>query len=322
MESIVRKGAVNAMESAITIAYKEALQSFVERIRQDDQIIAAILLGSLSYDQVWEKSDIDMKLIVHDQKLAKHGMCFVENGIPINAGIQTRDEFKRWVEKSVSTSFNHSYLLRGTLLFTKDKSLEDYFANIRYIGERDRQLQLLQLGCHVLAMLAKAEKWFYVKHDPAYSAFWLIKMIDALAQIEVIRGGEVPMRECVQQASALNPDFFRDIYDGLVGGSVDADKVESSLERVVAFIQERELELFRPILDYLKQERDARSITEMSDKLGTIVRLDAGFLEMACSWLTEREYLTQIPMSVKPTPKSRLFLDEPGYMLQDEDDFL
>jgi hypothetical protein len=310
------------MESAITIAYKEALQSFVERVRQDDQIIAAILLGSLSYDQVWEKSDIDMKLIVHDQKLAKHAMCFVENGIPINAGIHTRDEFKRWVEKSVSTSFSHSYLLRGTLLFTKDKSLEDYFANIRYIGERDRQLQLLQLGCHLLAMLAKAEKWFYVKHDPAYSAFWLIKMIDSLAQIEVIRGGEVPMRECLQQASALNPEFFRDIYGGLVGGSVDADKVESSLERVVAFVRERELELFRPIMDYLKQERDARSLSEMSDKLGTIVRLDAGLLEMACSWLTEREYLTQIPMSVKPTPKSRLFLDEPGYMLQDEDDFV
>ncbi|MDF2718645.1 MAG: hypothetical protein K0R28_5570 [Paenibacillus sp.] len=309
------------MESATTAAYKEALRSFVERVRQDDQIIAAILLGSLSYDQVWEKSDIDMKLIVHDQKLVKHSMCFVENGIPINAGIHTRDEFKRWVEKSVSTSFNHSYLLRGTLLFTKDKSLEDYFANIRYIGERDRQLQLLQLGCHVLAMLAKAEKWHYVKQDAAYSAFWMIKMIDALAQIEVIRNGEVPMRECVQQAAAINPDFFRDIYGGLVGGSVDEAKVKSSLDRIVAFIQERELELFRPILDYLKQEGDVRSISEMADKLGTIVRLDDGFLEMACSWLTEREYVMQIPVSVKPTPKSRLFLDEPGYMLLDEDEF-
>src|SRR3954451_24693901 len=112
--------------STINVMYKEALQAFVERTRNDDQIIAAILLGSLSYDQVWEKSDIDMKLIVHDQKLVKRDMCFSENGITINASIQTRDEFKRWVEKSVSTSFSHSYLLRGTLLFTKDKSLEAY----------------------------------------------------------------------------------------------------------------------------------------------------------------------------------------------------
>lgn len=309
------------MESAVNIAYKEALQAFVERIRQDDQIIAAILLGSLSYDQVWEKSDIDMKLIVHDQKLVARGMCFVEHGIPINASIQTRDEFKRWVEKSVATSFNHSYLLRGTLLFTRDKSLEDYFANIRYIGERDRQLQLLQLGCHALGMLAKAEKWHRVKRDSTYSAFWMTKMIDALAQIEVIRAGEVPMRECVQQAMAVNPAFFKDVYEGLVVSAVDEAKVAATLERIVDFIRERELDLFRPILDYLKQEQGPRSISEMSDKLGAIIRLDTGFLEMACSWLVEREYIIQIPISVKPTPKSRLFLDEPGYMLQDEDEF-
>lgn len=309
------------MDTPINIAYREALQAFVEKARKDDQIIAAILLGSLSYDQVWEKSDIDMKLIVQDQKLIKHQMCFVEDGIPINASIQTRDEFKRWVEKSVATSFSHAYLLRGTLLFTKDKSLEDYFANIRYIGERDRQLQLLQLGCHVLATLAKAEKWCYVKQDAAYSAFWIIKMIDALAQIEVIRHGEVPMREAVLQAMTFNPSFFRDIYEGLVTGAVDMGKVRTTLDRIVAFLQERELELFRPILDYLKQEQDVRSITEMADKLGAVVRLDAGFLEMACSWLTEREYILQVPLNARTTPKSRVFLDEPGYMLHNDDFF-
>jgi len=310
--------------STVNEMYKEALQSFVEKARSDDQIIAAILLGSLSYDQVWEKSDIDMKLIVHDQKLPMQGRCFVENGITINASIQTRDEFKRWVEKSVSTSFNHSYLLRGTLLFTKDKSLEVYFANIRYIGERDRQLQLLQLGCFLLGGLAKAEKWLYVKNDEAYSAFWMIKMIDSLAQIEVIRNGEVPMREVVQQAMTYNPQFFRDIYGGLVSGPADRAKVQASLDRIVQFVRERELELYRPILDYLKQEQDVRSVTEMSEKLGAVVRMDAGVLELACSWLVDRGYLLLMPVETKATPKSRVFLEEPGYMLEmpdDEDEF-
>ncbi|MDB5084687.1 MAG: nucleotidyltransferase [Bacilli bacterium] len=84
--------------SSLNDTYREALQAFVEKARQDDQIIAAILLGSLSYDQVWEKSDIDLKLIVQDQKLSKHQMCLMENDIIINASIQTRDEFKRWIE--------------------------------------------------------------------------------------------------------------------------------------------------------------------------------------------------------------------------------
>lgn len=312
---------MRADNAAVNAMYKEALHAFVERTRRDDQIIAAILLGSLSYDHVWEKSDIDMNLIVYDQKLIKHGMCFIEDGITINTSIQTRDEFKRWVEKSVSTSFNHSYLLRGTLLFTKDKSLEEYFTNIRYIGERDRQLQLLQLGCHALAVLAKAEKWFYIKEDELYSAFWMIKMIDTLAQIEVIRNGEVPMRESVQQAMTFNPDFFRDIYVGLVGGSVDKAKVEAILERIVQFIEEREMELFLPILDYLKQEQDVRSISEMAEKLGKIVWLDTGILEMACSWLVNRGHIMLFPTEAKATPKSRVYLEEPAYMIEEEDDF-
>ncbi|WP_219834044.1 hypothetical protein [Paenibacillus sp. R14(2021)] len=305
--------------SAVNAMYREAMHAFVEKARNDDQIIAAILLGSLSYDQVWEKSDIDMKLIVHDQKLVKRDMCFSENGITINTSIQTRDEFKRWVEKSVSTSFSHSYLLRGTLLFTKDKSLEDYFENISYIGERDRQLQLLQLGCFALAGLAKAEKWLYVKKDELYSAFWMIKMIDTLAQIEVIRNGEVPMREAVQQAMAFNSDFFRNVYTGLVGGAADKTKVEAALVRIVQFVQERELELFRPIIDYLKQEQDIRSISEMAEKLGTIIRFDAGTLEMACSWLVNRGYLLLFPAQAKATPRSRVYLEEPAYMLEENE---
>lgn len=307
-------GAVNAL-------YKEALQAFVEKTRADDQIIAAILLGSLSYDQVWEKSDIDMKLIVHDQKLAKHFICFVENGITINASIQTRDEFKRWIEKSLSTSFVHSYMLRGTLLYTKDKSLEDYFANIRYIGERDRQLQLLQLGCFVLGGLAKAEKWLYVKDDELYSAFWIIKMIDTLANIEVIRQGEVPMREAVLQAMAFNPSFFQEVYAGLVGGAVVKGKVKATLDLIVRFIQERELELYSPILDYLRQEQDVRTISEMAEKLGAVLRIDAGTLELACSWLVERGYLALFPSLIKATPKSRVYLEEPAYLLEEEDEF-
>ncbi|SEM60770.1 hypothetical protein [Paenibacillus sp. OV219] len=305
--------------STTSAMYQEALQAFVEKTRNDDQVIAAILLGSLSYDQVWEKSDIDIKLIVHDQKLIKHGMCFVENGIAINASIQTRDEFKRWIEKSLSTSFVHSYMLRGTLLFTKDKSLEDYIANIRYIGDRDRQLQLLQLGCFVLGGLAKAEKWLYVKEDELYSAFWMIKMIDTLAQIEVIRNNEVPMREAVLQAMKINPVFFQEIYIGLVGGAVDKAKVKAALERIVLFVQEREKELFSPILDYLNLEQDVRSISEIVEKIGIVIRMDTGTLELACSWLVNRGYLALFPSDVKATPKSRVYLEEPAYLLEEEE---
>jgi predicted nucleotidyltransferase len=52
---------------AVQKRYEAAVDVFVERVRQDTHILAAILFGSLSYDEVWEQSDIDMWLIARDE---------------------------------------------------------------------------------------------------------------------------------------------------------------------------------------------------------------------------------------------------------------
>ncbi|GGD60191.1 hypothetical protein [Paenibacillus nasutitermitis] len=303
-----------------TALFREALHQFVEKIQRDEQVIAAVLVGSLSYDQVWEKSDIDLKLIVQDQKLAISFTCFVEQEVPINTTIQTRNEFKRWVERSVSGSFGHSMLSRSTLLFTKDDSITEYFEQIRYVGERDRQLQLMLLGGYALGTLAKAEKWLYVKKDPAYSTFWIIKMIDTLSQIEVLIHGDIPMRESVQQAMVFNPAFFDAIYTDLIWGQGSETKVYETIERIQAYLNERAERLFQPVLDYLKQEEDVRSVTEIALKFGKIIHLDPGSTTSICDWLVDRGLLVKLDTQTKATPKSKVILSEPAYLFGSEEE--
>jgi predicted nucleotidyltransferase len=311
----------NALSTAdATVIIQEALETFVDKVRKDDQVIAAVLYGSLSYDTVWEKSDIDLKLIVQDQKLKRSFMCFVENDVPINASIQTRDDFKRWIERSVQTSIEHSMLYRSKLLFTKDPSIEAYFEEIRYIGERDRQLQLIRLGCHVLGIQAKAEKWMYVKGDATYSGFWIIRMVDLLAQIEVILHKEVPMRESVQQALKLNPSFFEEIYTGLVCGEVTEQKVRTALQSIDSYLSERAERLFEPILAYLKEEADVRTTTDIVERFSKVIRLDAGPVTSACDLLAQQGLLAKLESEVKATPKSRIELTEPAYLYENLDD--
>lgn len=302
---------------AATAKFREALAAFVDKIKRDDQVIACVLLGSLSYDQVWEKSDIDLKLIVHEQKLKRGYMCFVENDIPINASIQTRNEFKRWLERAVQSSIEQSMLVRSTLLFTKDPSIEEYFEEIRYVGERDRQLHLLRLGCHMLGLLAKAEKWLYVKGDPTYSAFWIIRMADLLAQIEVVLHKDVPMRESIQQALRLNPDFFRAVYTEMIEGPVDEARVRAVLQRIQTYLVERTEMMYQPILAFLKEEADVRTVTELVERLGAVVHLDAGSMTSACDWLAEQGLVAKLEADTLATPKSRVALNEPAYLYED-----
>lgn len=306
--------------AAMTAIFREALQTFVDKAKKDDQIIAVILLGSLSYDQVWEKSDIDLKLIVHDQKLKYFYRTFVENDVPINASITTRNDFKRDMERTVQGSFGHSMLVRSKLLFTKDPSIETYFEQIRYVGERDKQLRLLQLSCYSLALLAKAEKWQYVKRDFTYSAFWIIKMVDTLAQIEVLLGGDIPMRECVQQALAFNPEFFGAVYTELVAGETDDDKVNAALRRINGYLDDRAERLFAPILAYLKEEADVRTVTDIMHKFSAVIELDAGSITTGCDWLAGRGLIAKLESETKATPASRINLTEPAYLYENFDE--
>lgn len=307
---------------AMTAVFRTALQTFVDKAKQDDQVIAVILLGSLSYDQVWEKSDIDLKLIVHDQKLKYGYRTFVENDVPINASITTRDNFKREMERTIQGSFGHSMLVRSTLLFTKDSSIESYFEQIRYVGERDRQLRLLQLSCLSLALLAKAEKWQYVKRDFTYSAFWIIKMVDTLSQIEVLLNGDIPMRECVQQALAYNPDFFGKVYSELITAEVNVEMVNAALQLINTYLNDRAERLFAPVLAYLKEEADVRTATDIMHKFGMVIDLDAGAITTGCDWLAEQGLIAKLESDTKATPASRVSLSEPAYLFENMDESL
>ncbi|MDQ2713694.1 MAG: nucleotidyltransferase domain-containing protein [Chloroflexota bacterium] len=81
--------------------YEEALASFIAKVQQDRSIIAAILFGSLAYDDVWEKSDIDILLVSRENKIAHRYYSLVENGISIQAHMGTRSNFKAMVERSL-----------------------------------------------------------------------------------------------------------------------------------------------------------------------------------------------------------------------------
>lgn len=44
--------------------YLAAVDRFVEKVKPDPNVLAVIVSGSLAYDLLWEKSDIDMSVVV------------------------------------------------------------------------------------------------------------------------------------------------------------------------------------------------------------------------------------------------------------------
>jgi len=145
-------------DSDVKARYQEALDQFKEKVEKDSHILAAILFGSLSYDEVWAQSDIDMYLVSSDEKLRRTGFCLVENDINIHVVIYPRQQFKKMLEGSLQSSFFHASFAKSTLLFSRDETITEYYGDRNRLGSRDRDIQLMKAASWVMPTLAKAEK--------------------------------------------------------------------------------------------------------------------------------------------------------------------
>src|SRR5690349_25086643 len=91
--------------------FTAALDALIEQVKEDRSVLAAILCGSLSYDAVWAKSDIDLVLVtIDDKKVERGGLSLYADGVNVHAFLMPRADFRKTVEGSLHNSFMHSLL--------------------------------------------------------------------------------------------------------------------------------------------------------------------------------------------------------------------
>jgi hypothetical protein len=302
---------IPAAREAVRKRYEQAVEAFVARVREDSHILAAILYGSLSYDDVWEHSDVDMWLIARDENKKVRDYCLLEKGVNIHAFIFPRAEFRKRLEGALQGSFIHSSFARSRLLYSHDEGIRDWFEAAQHVGERDRDIQVMRYACMLFASLTKAEKWLTVKRDPAYSYVWVLYLLNWLASIEVLRAGQVPGREVIHQALAVNPEFFTAIYAGPIHQPKSEALVAGILTRIHAYLDANVQAFFRPLFAYLAEAGEPRSVTELNDHFQKRAQTES--IALACEWLADKGLLGRISAPLRLTEKSRVTVEEAAY---------
>ena len=301
--------------SELQIRYQNALSGLVEQLRLDRTVLAAILCGSLANDEVWEKSDIDLLLVCsEDLKEGKH-LDLVADGIVVHAILQPRLKFKALMQRSLGSSFFHSMLSKSTLLYSLDDSIAELYENIHLQGARDREIQLLQFATTALPTLTKAQKWYRVKSDLHYSFLWIMKTIEALAKIEVVQHGEIVGREVVLQALAHNPAVFGQLYCELIEQPKTPEAIAAALAAIDAYLH-KNLNIFQPILDFLREANGPRSSTEIDHYFQKQMGVESA--TAACEWLADSGVIERLSSPTRLTPKSRVDVEEAAYYYGEE----
>lgn len=306
--------------AAVQQQFETALEAFVERARQDRHILAAILFGSLSYDRVWEKSDIDLMVVTRDDKdlyrkksddADEKSAALVEHDVNIHVFMQPRSEFRKMIEGALQSSFMHSAFAKSRLLFTHDETIRELYDDIQQLRMRDRQIQLLRAGTSVLPSLYKAEKWFHVRHDLNYSFLYIMYCVTGLAQIEVFLHHQLAGREVIQQAMALNPVFFNAIYTDLINTPKTDDTIAAALGLINQYFEEKISLLFQSIMDYLAEEGSVRSVTDIETYFEN--QMNVREVTTACEWLADKDIITKVSSPMRLTVKSNVEYEEMAF---------
>jgi uncharacterized protein len=290
--------------------YEAAIESLSQKLQKDRTVLAAVLYGSLAYDSVWEKSDIDLTVIVEESVRPEH-FTLTEDGISIHASLMRRSEFKKAVDGALMGSFMSSLMHRSRLLFSKDDSLTLLWENLGPMGGRDKQAQLLRHTTWTLPLMTKIEKWLRVKKDPHYAAYYVLQAAMGLAVIEVMQAGESPGREVIHQALKLNPTFFQKVYTNVFEGPKTLEAIEAAWKAQDDYIAARIDLCFAPLLDYLREADGPRSTRELNAYFKQHWGADA--LDLACDWLADKGIVERVGIPVRLTKDSRVTVDEAGY---------
>ncbi len=307
---------MNTNMSYIKKRYNSALEKFIEKVRRDSNIIAAFSYGSITNDNLWEKSDIDIWLISKENsKKVYEQYSLVEDDIDFQVELYSRNYFIELVDSPQNQNFFRTVLNESKLLFSTDETIEKLFNGDKFLGDRDKEENLLKSAIYGIICVKKAEKLLLVEEELVDGFSLIQKLVCYIACIEISLNNEFRGREVISQGLKLNPDFFNCTYMTLIKNEVTILSLVKILELCKEYIEERKDVLFHPIVRWMKEEGEIRGVSMINEYLKKKYNIsnDGNELTDTYNWLAERDVLIKVSESIKLMDKSKVTFEEAAY---------
>jgi len=289
--------------------FEAALASFTDKIKNDPNVLAVVVYGSFANDMVWEKSDIDVTVLVRDMKLKTTEFCVDEDGLILNVGVYKEFDFKRWLEGGLGGGFSHSLYYHAKVVYASDASLKEFIENNRKLGADDRALSFFQYSTYLLGDTEKIEKWLTVKDDPLYAQFWVLKAADTYANMRLLLDGKPISREAVLKVANTEPESIRPVYEKPMQGYMSREEIQETLTFFRAFLKDNTELIKQSVKDYMA-DGEVRTVTNLTKHF----RLDSHCISHVFDFLAEEGIVARVTEPVKITPKSRRAVEEVAFM--------
>lgn len=307
------------------VQFEKALSLFLERVREDPFILAAVLVGSITEATVWRRDAISLWLIEKDgvtKRLRADGedprifRTLVEEGVNVHVELIPRARFKRMVEGAARTAFTYSFFARRKLIYSSDASLAKWFEEADTLARRDQERELCIATTWLIHSQRHAVRLLEIKQDLDLTFQELLGCAHCVAAAEIIAAGEVCEGVVIHRALELKPALLKKIYSDLLVGARTAARLKKILAWLEGYLEEHAEIRLRPVLHYLRKEKRLVPLSELSDHFAHS-QLYPWHLESACEWLERQGRLAKFSAPFGLTKMSRVEFEEPAYLIEE-----
>ncbi len=245
--------------SQIREQYNHIIEKIKISLYAEKQCIAAYLLGSASHDLLWEWSDLQIAVILEDGYKGKPYYSLYDEDLFVALNLYSLTAFKEFIGAFRADDYMWKAFAKSTKLFSKDSMLDEWMEDAFYVGEVDRQKEMLLGFSGAVYYLNKAEKNFYIKENFENTLYFIPQIAENIAWVEIFKHREIPERELIPQGRRLTPDIFKKIYDPLFSLNLSENKdslkenLKNILEQTVSYLKENTSFVYQPVLAYLEK---------------------------------------------------------------------
>lgn len=310
-------GPSNVDYSLVVKDYQAAFDSLVEKAKEDEYVLSVMLCGSLFYDKVWEKSDLDAIIITRDEPIDRY-QSLLEKDIYIDTFVHTRDRFRKLIQRATDGSLLHSFFFKSKLIYTRDESIHDLYEDLEKIGLRDLEKMLMTNYVYAKDLINKSLRALNLFDDPSFSFNFILSGIRRLANIEVILSRQIPLRESIEQALRINPSFFKDIFiDTIQIPNKNHETMMQIITKMNKYLEDRLEIIIQPVLRLINKHQEL-TYEDLWDHFRDI-RITIDLKDFVDNGL-----IVEIPATCRFVKKSSSEMLQPTYVIEttDSDDIM
>ena len=305
--------------------FEKALQLFLERVRADSNLLAAVLVGSLSEETVWRRDAISLWLIEKDgvtKRLRADGedprvfRSMAEAGVNLHIELIPRSRFKRMVEGAARTAFCYSFFARRNLVYCDDPSLRKWFEDADTLARRDQERELCIATTWLIHSHRHAAQLLENQRDLELAFQELLGAAHCVAAAEVIAAGEVYEGLVIHRGLELAPTLLREVYVDLLAAPRTAERLGNTMAALDGYLEKNAEARLRPVLRYLRKEKRLVPLSELADHFAHS-QLYPWHLESACEWLERKGRIGKFSAPFGLTKMSRVEVEEPAYLCEE-----